>query len=332
LWQSEWHDQSTRINSMGWFEYGLHYAKIISTNRSRQWKAGATLNFLQGIGAIYAKNTNLNYKVIDSATVRVNASSLDYGLTKYDTGVNVPSYRDLNHGAGISGNVGVTYTVLKDPEHCGNQSNTELWNSEDARQYVLRLGFSLIDLGTIKYNRNTRAYHYETTGTTYTTKSDSAVSHSGLNPNLQGLASATDTNRVVTADHFNMVLPAAIRLQADWQFRKDFFLNLTIIKGIGHGNSTGITRPDSYSITPRYETSWFEASMPISVIYYGRWQPRIGLAFRIGYFYFGGDAPGSLFGLTDFERTDFYAGIHIFPLKINRKNKSIKCPDGVNNK
>jgi hypothetical protein len=67
-----------------------------------------------------------------------------------------------------------------------------------------------------------------------------------------------------------------------------------------------------YSITPRYETKWFEASIPVSLIYYGNWRARLGLAVRAGYFIFGGDALGGLLGLRNMEGADFYAGVHFF--------------------
>lgn len=56
----------------------------------------------------------------------------------------------------------------------------------------------------------------------------------------------------------------------------------------------------------------FEAGLPMSLIYYHNWQARTGFALRMGYFFVGGDALGSLLKLTDFERTDFYGGIHFF--------------------
>jgi hypothetical protein len=109
-----------------------------------------------------------------------------------------------------------------------------------------------------------------------------------------------------------MAMPSAISIQADWNFYKQFFANATIIKGFCHGNKQGVIRPDVYSLTPRYETRRFEASVPVSLIYYHHLQPRIGFAVRYSYFFIGGDGPGSLLKLNDLEGIDFYAGIHYF--------------------
>ena len=109
-----------------------------------------------------------------------------------------------------------------------------------------------------------------------------------------------------------MALPSAISIQADWNVCQNFFANMTIIKGFGHGSKQGVTRPDVYSLTPRYETKWGELSIPMSLLYYNHWQPRFGLAVRAGYFFVGGDAPGSLLKLNDLKGVDFYAGVHFF--------------------
>jgi hypothetical protein len=74
-------------------------------------------------------------------------------------------------------------------------------------------------------------------------------------------------------------------------------------------------QPDIYSVTPRIESRWWELSVPMSVLYYGEWRPRIGLAIRAGYFFFGGDAPIGLLGVNPMRAADFYAGVRFFVLK-----------------
>jgi hypothetical protein len=112
-----------------------------------------------------------------------------------------------------------------------------------------------------------------------------------------------------------MAMPSALSIQVDWNVYQNFYANLAIIKGFGHGNNAGVIRPDMYSITPRYETMWGKVSIPFSVLYYNQWHPRIGLALRIGYFYVGGDEPWGLLKLSNLENVDFYIGAHFSILK-----------------
>ena len=121
-----------------------------------------------------------------------------------------------------------------------------------------------------------------------------------------------------------MGTPAAISLQADWYLCRNYFVNLSIIKGFGHGDGQGVRRPDVYSLTPRYETKWLEVSLPFSLLYYGNLRPRLGISARYRYFFIGGDAPGSLLKLNNLQGVDFYTGIHVFVLEKN--NQSTKTP------
>ena len=330
LWNTTWHDNTTKFNSMAWLEYGLHYATVISSHKNHEWKAGISVNYLQGIAAAYAKNTHLNYDIPDSSKFILTNSSADYGLTKYGSVKGtIPSYRDLNHGHGFSTSIGFTYVLFSDQGSCGYEPNSAEWDEPGYNPYKFRIGVSLIDIGVIDFNRNARAYHFNAASVDFSMKKNTAGS-SDLNPALSAIAAQTDSLKVLTADHFSMALPSAISIQTDWNIYKSFFLNATIIKGFGHGNQQGIVRPDTYSLTPRYESSRFEVSVPMSLLYYHEWQPRIGLALRAGYFYFGGDAPFSLLGLNDFERTDFYAGVHIFPFeKKPKKNNYYLCPTAI---
>jgi hypothetical protein len=322
LWDTQWQDHSAKLNSMSWAEYGLHYGRVLYHDATKELKMGFSLKYLQGITAAYAKNTNLNYAVIDSNNVMLTHSSMDYGGTR-----DFPDkkLRNLTHGNGFSESIGLTYVYLRDPSSCNYKNATNAEN-EFGADYTYKVGISLIDFGRIKYNKSSGTYFAQTDSAVYSgISSTNSSSNTGSN-SISAIFYENDSIKHLTANSFNMALPSAISIQADWHVHNQFYLNATIIKGFGHGSHPGIVRPDIYSITPRYESSWFEVSLPVSILYYQRWQPRIGLAFRIGYFFFGADAPGGLLGLADLAGADLYAGIHFFPLERNHKSKSLLCP------
>jgi hypothetical protein len=300
LWNTDLHDNTARINSMGWLQYGLHYATVLYNNGTDELKAGISLNYLQGIAAAYVKNTNINYKIPDTANFIFSNSSVDYGRTDFNED------RKLNDGHGFGADIGFSYVHL-DPIK---------------NNYIYRLCLTVIDVGSINFNRNASSYHLQT---------DSAnlenwhqlkfADNTQLDQTLSAVFYHGDSTRSLTSDHFKMGLPAAISVQADWNICKNYFLNATIIKGLGHSSGQGVTRPDIYSVTPRYETKWVEISVPFSLIYYGHMQPRVGLAVRAGYFFIGGDAIGPLLKLDNLEGVDFYTGIHYF---IAEKQKTAK--------
>jgi hypothetical protein len=165
-------DNSTRLNGMGWLQYGLNYSAILFDDGNNQWKAGISLNYLQGIVAAYVKNTHLNYTLGDTTQIAC--------------------------------------------------------------------------------------------------------------------------------------------VQGDYRLSPNYYINATIVKGLGHGDRQGVVQPDLYSITPRYESRWWDLSIPLSLLYYGQWRARVGLAVRAGYVFFGGDAPAGLLSLSNMQGVDVYAGVRFF--------------------
>ncbi len=314
LWNTALQDNSTRFNGMSWLEYGLHYARVIYKQGNRELKGGITLKYLQGVAAAYVKNTNLNYTVGDTTHLIFTNSNLDYGRTDYDSYRKVSNYGDLNHGSGFGGDIGFTYVLLRDatdpaPVH----KKWFNWLDPGKSDYVYRLGLSIIDIGSINFNRMASAYHLQAANADFSDwHKVNFTNNIQVDRTLSAVFYDGDSAKSLAGTHFRMGLPAAISVQADWNFFDNFFANATIIKGFGHGDRQGVVQPDVYSITPRYETKWFEASIPVSLIYYGNWRARVGLAVRAGYFFFGGDALGGLLGLRNMEGADFYAGVHFF--------------------
>ena len=313
LWNTDFHDNTTRVNSMGWLEYGLHYATVLYSEGRDELKVGISLNYLQGIAAAYAKNVNINYNIGDTSHLLFANSSVDYGRTNTDTYRKISGYHDLNHGHGFGTDIGFTY-VRRNPQPLySDEEGGRARNIRNVSDYQYRIGLSLLDIGSINFNRNAAAYHLQTDGADFSNWHQSNFSgNAQLDRTLSAVFYHGDSSRSFVSDRFRMGMPSAISIQADYNICGNFFANATIIKGFGHGNGQGVTRPDVYSITPRYETKNYEVSLPMSLIYYGTWRPRLGLAVRAGYFFIGGDAPGSLLKIRDLQGADVYAGLHFF--------------------
>jgi hypothetical protein len=297
LWNTNFQDQSVRINAMGWAEYGLHYATVLYDDGRDELKAGITLKILQGMFAAYAKNTNLNYRINDTTVIAFTNSSIDYGRTDFDD-FRHRSLSNFDHGIGRGLDVGFTW-VHRD--HPGDDN------------YRWRLGLSLLDAGSIDFNRNSGSYHLETANAVFNNWHEAVfANNTQVDQTLSAVFYNGDSAKSQTGTSFHMRLPTTLSLQADYHIDGPFFANVTILQGFGHGDNVGVVQPDVYSLTPRYETRWFEASLPLSLMYYGHWQPRAGIAVRAGYFFIGGDAPGSLLKLNDLQQADVYAGVHYF--------------------
>jgi len=293
LWNTPFHDNSTRIDGMAWLEYGVYYAATIFKDSRGELAVGVGLKYLQGLGAAYVKNTSLNYTVGDTTQLIFTQSNLDYGKTDYDSYRRRSGHRELTHGYGLGANIGITYT-----------------------RSPYKFGLSLIDAGAIRFNKNAAAFHLHADSANFTNwYTYNLTTNQQVDRTISAAFYDGDSTRSHVGNSFKMGLPAALSFQADWNCYDNFFVNATIIKGFGHGHRQGVVQPDVYSITPRYESKWLELSIPFSVIYYGSWRPRLGFAARAGYLFFGGDAPAGLFRLRNMYGTDFYIGVHFFSSK-----------------
>jgi hypothetical protein len=296
LWNTTFQDQSARVNAMGWLDYGLHYATVLYDDGMNQWKAGATLKFEQGLFAAYVKNTHLTYRIADTTGILFTNSSVDYGRTDFDDFRHI-SYPHFDHGHGIGGDLGLTF-VHRD--HAGDPG------------YRYRIGLSLLDIGKIDFSRNTGSYHLAAASANFNNwHAAQFAGNTQLDQTLSAVFYNGDSAKSQTGTSFHMALPTALSVQADYAIAGPWFANLTIVKGLGHGENVGVVQPDLYSLTPRYETRQLEVSLPLSLIGYGHVQPRAGLAVRVWYFFIGGDAPGALFKVNDLKQVNFYFGIHL---------------------
>jgi hypothetical protein len=312
LWNTDFHDNTARMNVMGWLEYGAHYATILYDDGKDQIKGGITLKYLQGIAAAYFKNVHINYNIADTNNIAFANTSLDYGRTNYDDFKgNHPHHTTHGHGFGMD--LGFTWVHRLDNASYSNHTNGQLPANPDKIDYQYKIGLSLIDIGSIRYGTNTAAYHLQADAADFSNWHQLAFSgNAQVDRTLSAVFYNGDSTKSQTGDHFSMALPSALSIQADYNFGNNVFANATIIKGFGHGNNNGTTRPDIYSITPRYEKRMWEVSVPFSVISYGHTQLRTGMAVRYRYFFIGGDAPASLLKLHDLNGVDFYAGVHYF--------------------
>ena len=118
-----------------------------------------------------------------------------------------------------------------------------------------------------------------------------------------------DPQQSYRGNSISVFLPAAFSLQFDYKFYRNWYGGGVFIHPLKISKSM-IYRPAQIMVAPRYETPYFEASLPVSL--YNWRYPRVGLALRYHFFTIGTDNLSWLFGLSDFTGLDFY-----FSIKVN---------------
>ncbi len=308
-----------KIKGLSWSELGLNYAYKIGGDTEGGLAIGANLKFMKGFQGFFIDNfEGTKMTRISKDTFRFDAMKGNIGFT-----TNYDDKPTQSNGSGIGFDIGALLTVA----------------ANDDRPYEWRFGVSILDLGSIKMTQNTEVHQFVTKEGFILSKKD----FEGLNaqdPRADALLRFNQiafNNPQATLKGNSMVfgLPTAFQVQADYAFTKNIFLNGLVIQRIPISANT-LERDNLLAITPRYESRWLSASMPISVFNYK--QVRVGLAVRLAFLTIGTEHLMSFMSNSNLYGTDFYMALKINPFKVGAlslgkkgtggnwgKNKRVSC-------
>jgi len=300
----DFHD--AEITQMTWSEISLSYAYMFSKNSGSQWAGGISLKYLMGHTAMFARGYDNNYMFIDDETLQVNNLNAEYGYAlPVSSMTNDVTDDKLVRGKGFGVNLGITYQKNK---NINKNMRAKQFDCNNHDNYLYKIGLSFIDIGAIKFKDEARTFKFDNVNTYWegfdTTEVECIDSYNKtLSYKFYG-----DSLASKSSDKFSIALPASISLQFDYQFRPNYYINTTIIQNIKIGKFQ-VNRPNLISITPRYETAWFEVSLPITM--YNYQIPCAGVAVRFYGITLGTDKLCGFVGLNDVYGMDFFCSVKI---------------------
>jgi hypothetical protein len=289
-----------------WAEVGLNYAIKIPTYTGFIGM-GVNLKRLIGYEAGYLENIQpwVHTKLPDD-NITVGDGYGRYGLTT--SNLKEKGYGLNRNGSGLGFDLGFMYVL-----------------QEFNEGYKWRFGASILDIGSINFNKNAQAHATKNPNTfqlnlrdfddfEYPQEIEEILRYFSYQALGDSLASQI-------GDQFKLSLPTALNLQADYSFTENIYLNGLIMHRFPTGHLSP-RRESLLALTPRYEHRWFSVSMPVSLL---NWQEiRTGVAARLGPLVIGSDKIGSLIKKSNFTGTDIY-----FAIKINSINLGLNLFDGA---
>ncbi|MBC8047642.1 MAG: hypothetical protein H7Y00_12655 [Fimbriimonadaceae bacterium] len=308
---------------LNWMEVGVNGEMLLQEAPSGNIIIGANLKFLGGFEGInFHNNEEL---IFTRGEINTDITNLDatYAFTENAGGGN---FTNLNlNGWGIGTDLGIIYTI--------NGGKRKSYHAN----YNWKLGASLVDMGFIRFNDEAGKYalNSETAFEIVTAELDSIDDLIEFNRTgsrtLYDFAQASKTG-----DKFTNMLPAAINLSADYNIGKGFFVSAMITRRINFINENMVARANTIYIAPRYENRFFGFTAPVS-LYEDRFV-HVGAAARIFFLTIGSDDLVSWINKSEYNGTDFYAGIKINPIWLsNSKNdkkykasKQLDCKGPIN--
>ncbi len=286
-----YHDRGVRMLGAAWTEFGVSYAHILKAEGFSMISAGVTLRYNIGHGAGALQFTDLDYTVFDTARLDVHNATARYGFA-------MPS---ANAGSGWGADLGAVYERTMDEAdgyrpHKGASGCTPM-------RYRYRIGVSLIDLGGIRF-RNAEAG-------TISTGSLSIADHQHVPvQGVEGVDSllATSTNWTRT-NAFKVGAPTALSVQYDQRLANNTYIAFAAVQQLAGRNTTRLRRSNSMAITPRFETRYFEAALPIVMHEYDVAHPSIGFMLRLNGLVVGSDQIMPFISKGDVYALDLYVRV-----------------------
>lgn len=303
------------MNLVGWTEIGGSFAMNLYNSKEHSFSIGASIKalFLGG----YANSFLTNFKAtIDTAAggnVRISNGSGEIGMEH--TGSNDPlenlGSNFMGSPKGIGFDLGATYQ----------------YKDKKTGEYILKLGASIVDIGTMSASMNAQNSRSFTINpilnfdpsTIQGDNMDEIIN----NIKASGIATEVPIDSVQTIN-----LPTAFNLTADWNVWKSFYLTAHVQRPMTkRDNPRSLIAPDFICFTPRISFRVFEAYMPLS--FSSLQGTSLGLGVKLGPVYLG---TGSLLSATfsdNNKAVDFHFGFRGGFGNRKRKNstESLAAPD-----
>ena len=306
------------LNTDNYQEFAFTFGWASGRNSRHFLKTGFTGKLLLGFGAAHVSGRDLDFRFNSRDTLLLRSGSYRTGHTGEASVNNALSnplglwFNEVN-GAGLGFDLGFTYEYR--PEKLRSKPNR--WNClpDDNRDYRIRLGASVSDIGFITYSgANTR----EVTLSNQIWRINPGLMQQRFDAFQPDRFEAVDNDftdalgtSVKQSDAFTTFTPASFNAQLDYNFGKGWYLGGHWVQNLRSKEGIGLQKMSQVSLVPRYERENFEVGMPLSLTgnysrftwgLYGRWGP----------FILGSDNLGGLSGMAfdgQFTGSSFYGGV-----------------------
>ena len=313
-------------HATGWTEIGGSLGQVFTSKGSHHFfKGGITLKYIAGTADSYLttdgitgslQNLGGNASIVGPATGYLSINATEANFSDYK----IKDFFKFN-GQGFGGDIGFVY------EYRPNLDYSMYTDDRWANKYLLKIGISLLDVGTIKFNRSGNQvgnYNMDIpAGGNFNLNQFAGKSINEFVPILN--ASPDFIKGTPQSNSYNVNLPTTVQANIDFLFATNWGVNLAGQFNTNKQINYNLYYYNSYSVTPRWENSLISIELPLN--YNELTQFNAGLAIRIGPFFIGsGSIISSLF--HDTRQADLHVGLH-WGMQFKKKIRPDTDKDGV---
>lgn len=295
----------TTLSANAWMAVGANVSYAIPLEWKKQLLVGATLKRVRGFGGGYMQYGDMIAHKVNGDSFTLNKTNIHYA--QYG-----------NNGRGTGLDLGIAYVFHK-PEYyqAGGYRDKHT-------QYLFKMGFSILDIGSIRYKDATTATIINNRTVGWNT-ADKRAQFENQTPGTDLLDALTNEipNYKTSQKTERIGLPTRMAFTLDYQIKPHWFLNGTVVQSM-RGRYSKHARHQSYMmVAPRYETDFFEFSLPVFMEYDYR-SLRAGASLRLGPLYLGTNSLLTLIRAKGMRDADFYIGITLSDIPGNWKDRWLK--------
>lgn len=289
-----------------WGEVGISYAYNIIKYFDQQLTLGITAKYLMGISGAYTSVENMEYIVQNDSVINIKNLNAEVGFSipmDYDNS-DFPDSGPSIKGSGLGLDIGVVYVKRK---YVDNKRWQRLCGQR-YEEYKYRLGVSILDIGRINYKHNAQLHSYDDVSVLW--ENYDTLNFHSVNQMTNDLSEVFygDPEASLKGDSFKVGLPTALSVQADVHITKSFFVGAFWIHPLRLNKHT-LRRPAELGVMPRFETRFFEFSVPLSLYEYDDF--RVGAAIRLYFLTIGTDNIGTWIGTSNLDGMDIYVSLNL---------------------
>ena len=296
------------VNANNWLEYAFTYGRLLVDRGAHRLKGGITFKLLQGVGsyALTVRNFQSKLEIAQNIVDRVTAD-ITYGHTQNLTWGNENNGLLKSEATGIGWDIGAVY------EYCPSSSSAEKTGAtgpSPAGDYKFKVGFALLDLGAITYQKKLGSHDFNVdVDVLDIVVFDTIESQADINDVLNGIQGVNP--RVDDPGKFTMDLPARINAFIDYQVMKGFYINVNPVIALSGGkNDPYRTHQQTMCyFSLRFEKPWLGIYLPGAIGGLGGF--RLGLGVKLGPLLVGSTSLLGLLFTGQTRSADVFVGVRI---------------------
>jgi outer membrane protein OmpA-like peptidoglycan-associated protein len=294
-------------NAITWLEYGLTYGHVFKSDGKHFFKAGITPKLLQGLAAAYMNIKDFRFR-FDNDPVRIQNDSLqllaviktevNYGhsrnleipdpnapvktknpfansRTLYGTFTGWPKFESYP-GFGLDAGFVYEWRPHYQDYKFDMDGKKNLWR-RDKNKYKLKMGLSILDLGSIKFDKGDLSQDFTINVDTikYRLLETQSYPVYDIDRIIDSLIESREVEKT-----FKVYMPTALSAQIDYHIWKDFYINLTPYIAFANTNKEAKVRDlTNISLSPRWDHKWFGVAVPFS---YNTFYAKAGQTIKMG--------------------------------------------------